>query len=85
MIRRTETSEATNERTALLEALRSGVTAMADPEIEKRVVDYFTKNPSYSRDAIHVAAVACRIRAELAGAGKARVPIPAQKSVSHSP
>ena len=84
MIRRTETSEAAGERAALVEALRSGVNAMADPEIEKRVADYFIKNPSYSRDAIHVAAVACRIRDELAEAGKVRVPTPATKTGSHS-
>ena len=57
---------------------------MADPEIEARVVDHFLKNPSYSRDAIHVAAVACQIRDERAEAGKVRVPTPAKKTISHS-
>ena len=84
MIRRTGTSEVANERAALIAALRSGVTAMADPEIETRVADYFIKNPSYSRDAIHVAAVACGIGDELAEAGMVRVQIPAQKTISHS-
>ena len=37
---------------------------MADSEIESRVVDYFLKNPNYSRDAVHVAAVACRFQTE---------------------
>ena len=64
MIRRTETSDTANERAALVEALRSGVKAMADSEIESRVVDYFLKNPNYSRDAVHVAAVACRFQTE---------------------
>jgi hypothetical protein len=64
MIRRTETSEAVSERAALIAALRSGVTAMADPEIEARVADYFIKNPTFSRDMVHVAAVACRVRDE---------------------
>lgn len=43
-------------RTALPKALRSGVAAMAGPEIEARVVDFFFKNPNYSRDVEHVAA-----------------------------
>ncbi len=64
MIRRTETSELISEREALVEALRTGVKAIADPNVEARVVDYFLKNPNYSRDAVHVAAVACRFQAE---------------------
>jgi len=48
-----------------LEALRtafdSAIKALDDPEIEQRVRAYFEKNPSFSRDAIHVAAVACQL------------------------
>ena len=57
---------------------------MADPEIETRVVDYFIKHPSYSRDMVHVAAVACQIRDQLAEAGTVRFPLPAQKTISQS-
>ena len=37
---------------------------MGDAEIEARVVNYFLKNPNYSRDAVHVAAIACRFQVE---------------------
>lgn len=64
MIHRKGKVEETNERTLLREALRSGVAAMGDSEIEARVVDYFLKNPNYSRDAVHMAVVACRFQSE---------------------
>ena len=64
MIRRRETTEDANARTSLQKALRSGVTAMGDAEIEARVVDYFLKNPNYRCDTVHVAAVACRFQVE---------------------
>lgn len=70
MIRRRETAEDTDNRALLREALRAGVRALADTEIEARVREYFEQNPSYSRDAVHVAAVACRFQAE-------RVSVPA--------
>lgn len=43
---------------------------MADPEIEARVTEYFLQNPNFSRDAVHVAAVACRFREEAASPRK---------------
>lgn len=55
-----------DERARLCAALRGGVEAMNDPAVESQVEDYFLKNPSASRDMVHVAAVACRVRDELA-------------------
>ena len=51
-------------RQKLKEALGAGVEALNDPEIEKRVEAYFRDNPSFSRDAVHVAAVACQFKKE---------------------
>ena len=48
----------------LKEALGAGVEALNDPEIKKRVEAYFRDNPSFSRDAVHVAAIACRFKKE---------------------
>lgn len=49
------------EYAALLrEALRSGLRALEDPAVESRVREYFEQNPTFSRDPIHVAAVATR-------------------------
>ena len=45
---------------SLREALRAGVVAMQDPQIADQVERYFRDHPTYSRDAVHVAAVACR-------------------------
>ena len=46
------------------EALVAGVQALNDPEIETKVKAYFRDNPAYNRDAVHVAAVACRFKKE---------------------
>ncbi|MEO6739148.1 MAG: hypothetical protein ABIP20_02790 [Chthoniobacteraceae bacterium] len=51
-------------RRKLKEALGAGVAALNDPEIERKVVAYFRENPSFSRDAVHVAAVACQFKRE---------------------
>jgi len=48
------------------EALRSGLRALEDPEVEVRVRDHFEKNPNFSRDPVHVAAVASQFAAEKA-------------------
>ena len=47
----------------LMSHLRAGVAAMENPVIEAEVEAYFARHPQYSRDLIHVAAVACRFRA----------------------
>lgn len=44
--------------TRLIASLREGVEALKDPLIEANVQDYFERHPNYSRDLIHVAAVA---------------------------
>jgi hypothetical protein len=85
MIRRKEASETVNEQVALVESLRSGVNVMNDPAVEARVVEYFVKNPSFSRDAIHVAAVACRVREELELPHKPTVERARTNSVSRPP
>lgn len=36
---------------------------MGNPVIEAKVESYFARHPHYSRDLIHVAAVACRFQA----------------------
>ena len=51
-------------RQKLKEALGAGVDALNDPEIEKRVEAYFRENPGFSRDAVHVAAIACQFKKE---------------------
>ena len=70
MIRRNKTAEEPDATILLREAPRAGVAAMADPVIEARVVEYFLKNPNFSRDAVHVAAVACQFRDEVASPRK---------------
>lgn len=42
----------------LLERIRRGVAALRDPEVERKVREYFERNPNFSRDMIHVAAIA---------------------------
>lgn len=64
MIRRSHTSDANDDSQELRSALRSGMTALADPNVEARVRKYFEDNPSFSRDAGHVAAIACRFATE---------------------
>jgi hypothetical protein len=51
-------------RQKLKEALGAGVEALNDPDIETKVEAYFRDNPTYSRDAVHVAAVACQFKKE---------------------
>ena len=51
-------------RQKLKVALGAGVEALNDPEIETKVEAYFRENPGFSRDAVHVAAVACRFKKE---------------------
>ncbi|HWC58712.1 MAG TPA: hypothetical protein VHC44_03390 [Verrucomicrobiae bacterium] len=51
-------------RRKFVEALGEGVEALKDPEIEAKVKAYFRENPDYSRDAVHVAAIACRFKKE---------------------
>ena len=41
-----------------------------DPDIKARVEAYFCENSTYSRDAVHVAAVACRFKKKKVFAGK---------------
>lgn len=53
------------EYAALLrDALRSGLRALEDPAVELRVRNYFEENPTFSRDPVHVAAVATRFAAQ---------------------
>lgn len=85
MIKRT--SNITNsdiEGTALLQSLRKGVDAMSDPAVEELVLAYFRENPNYSRDMVHVAAVACRVREELAAEQRANATKATKKTVSLS-
>lgn len=58
-------------RQKLKEALGEGVEALRDPEIEKAVESYFRENPTFSRDAVHVAAIACRMKKEKVVADRA--------------
>ena len=64
MIRRSHSPDATDDFQKLRAALRAGMTALADPNVEARVRKYFEDNPSFSRDAVHVAAIACRFATE---------------------
>ena len=58
-----------------MEALGAGVEALNIPEIEAKVQAYFRENPGYSRDAVHVAAIACRFKKELVKAKAAQPPV----------
>ena len=64
MIRRSHTSDESDDFQKLRAALRAGMTALADPNVEARVRKYFEDNPCFSRDAVHVAAIACRFATE---------------------
>lgn len=64
MIRRSHISDASDDFHKLRAALRAGMAALADPNVEARVSKYFEDNPSFSRDAVHVAAIACRFATE---------------------
>ena len=69
-------------RQKLKEALGAGVDALNDPEIEMRVEAYFRDNPGFSRDAVHVAAIACRFKKEKITASHRRDGEPPQETVS---
>ena len=71
-------------RQKLKEALGAGVEALNDPEIEKRVEAYFRNNPNFSRDAVHVAAVACRFKKEQVMASRRQETAPGQETFSRS-
>lgn len=71
-------------RQKLKEALGAGVEALNDPEIEKRVEAYFRDNPSFSRDAVHVAAIACRFKKEQVAAGRRQDATSRQETFSQS-
>jgi hypothetical protein len=64
MIRRIYTSDANDDFQKLCAALRTALTALAEPNVETRVREYFVDNPNYSRDAVHVAAIACHFAIE---------------------
>jgi hypothetical protein len=70
MIRCTQKREEPDPRIQLRNAIWSGVVALSDVRVEARVVEYFEKNPDLSRDAVHVAAMACRVREELVVEGE---------------
>lgn len=67
-------SERADAAAQLLESLREGVEALRDSEVEAKVHHYFEAHPAYSRDLIHVAAVATRFQSE-----KARTAAPISK------
>jgi hypothetical protein len=70
MLKRTSSESEPDWTRSLKDALRAGVLAMQDPLIAEQVERYFRDHPTYSRDAVHVAAVACRLvleRGETAG------------------
>jgi len=71
-------------RQKLKEALGAGVEALNDPEIERRVEAYFRENPSFSRDAVHVAAVACQFKKEQVVANRHQETTPRQETCSPS-
>ena len=71
-------------RQKLKEALGAGVEALNDPEIEKRVEAYFRENPSFSRDAVHVAAVACQFKKEQVMVNCRHDTAPRQETLSRS-
>ena len=60
MLKRAPSASEHDWTRSLKEALRAGVLAMQDPLIAEQVERYFRDHPTYSRDAVHVAAVACR-------------------------
>ena len=84
MIRRTKTSDTANERAALGDSLRSGVTATENAAVEAHVLEHFLRYPSDSRDMVSIAAVACRVRDVLAAELSEDVAAPIGKIVSHS-
>ncbi|MEO6751232.1 MAG: hypothetical protein ABIP85_05595 [Chthoniobacteraceae bacterium] len=71
-------------RQKLKEALGEGVEALNDPEIEAKVEAYFRGNPSFSRDAVHVAAVACQFKREKVIAARQQETASRQETVFRS-
>lgn len=71
-------------RQKLKEALGTGVEALNDPDIEARVEAYFRENPSFSRDAVHVAAVACQFKKEQITASRRQETALRQENFSRS-
>ena len=70
MLKRASSESEPDWTRSLKEALRAGVLAIQDPLIAEQVERYFRDHPTYSRDAVHIAAVACRFvikRGETAG------------------
>jgi hypothetical protein len=54
----TPVAHASEETAKLLHSIAQGAEALRDPEVEARVREYLETNPGYSRDMIHVAAIA---------------------------
>jgi hypothetical protein len=65
MTRRNYASDSSDDSQKLQAALRIGMAALADPKVEARVRKYFEDNPSFSRDAVHAAAIARRFATEM--------------------
>lgn len=85
MIRRNAEHQFHHEQFSLRDALLAGLTALADPQIEARVVDHFESNPTFSRDAVHAAAIACRCRREKESLSVSRATIAQSNPVSLRP
>lgn len=51
-------------RQKLVASLGAGVEALKAPEIEAKVIAYYAAHPNDSRNATHVAAIACRFKKE---------------------
>ncbi len=82
--RTTDTVKGESACAALVQALWTGIGAMADPAVEARVLEYFLRYPSDSRDMVSIAAVACRVRDRLAAELSEDLAAPKEKIVSHS-
>jgi hypothetical protein len=82
MLRHSERISDVDARVALHEALRAGLAALADLQIEARVREHFECNPAFSRDAVHVAAFACRRRQENESLSATRLEIARANPVS---
>lgn len=59
-----DSSDRKDSITTLLDCLSEGVVALQDPQIEAEVRGYFERHPNYSRDLIHIAAVASRFQSD---------------------
>ena len=65
MIRSTSNESGMDERALFCATLCRGAEAMNALAAEAREEELFLKNPNFRWDAVHVAAVACRVRDEL--------------------